>query len=298
MRQAGPSGIARLGLEKLRVPHKDRYSLLWLERGNLIVRDGTLRFLSTGSPDFEPGAYDIPYETISLILLGPGTSLTHDVLRLTASHGVGIAAIGENGVRLYTAPPLSPDTSLLARAQVRHWIDPEARAHIVLKMYRIRFGEQLPTEDIAELRGIEGIRVREMYRQLARQYGLTWSGRRYNRAHPEENTDINNAINHAANAAYAAAAIAVAATATIPQLGFIHESAYDAFGLDIADIYRMTITIPAAFQGLRAYQERPELGLERNVRKAAGRVFSEEHFIHSMIETIKTLFDDDPAESA
>ena len=34
----------RLGLETARIPHADRHGLLWLSRGALAVRDGTLRF--------------------------------------------------------------------------------------------------------------------------------------------------------------------------------------------------------------------------------------------------------------
>ena len=32
----------RLGLETARIPHADRHGLLWLSRGALTVRDGTL----------------------------------------------------------------------------------------------------------------------------------------------------------------------------------------------------------------------------------------------------------------
>ena len=61
----------------------------------------------------------------------------------------------------------------------------------------------------------------------------------------------NQALNHAASAVEAAAAIAVAATATIPQLGFIHEDAGQSFVLDIADLYRAEVTIPCAFRAAR-----------------------------------------------
>ena len=40
----------RLGLETARIPHADRHGLLWLSRGALTVRDGTLRFGSSGTP--------------------------------------------------------------------------------------------------------------------------------------------------------------------------------------------------------------------------------------------------------
>ena len=42
--------------------------------------------------------------------------------------------------------------------------------------------------------------------------------------------------------------IAVTATGAIPQLGFIHEHSGEAFALDIADLFRDTILLPAAFQ--------------------------------------------------
>ena len=66
----------RLGLETARIPHADRHGLLWLSRGALTVRDGTLRFERQADPDsdssLEAGEYGIPFQTLSMILLGPG----------------------------------------------------------------------------------------------------------------------------------------------------------------------------------------------------------------------------------
>src|SRR3546814_2596114 len=71
----------RLGLETARIPHADRHGLIWLARGNLSVTDGTLRFVTAGTPDMAAGDYAIPFQGISLILLGPGSTVSHDVLR-------------------------------------------------------------------------------------------------------------------------------------------------------------------------------------------------------------------------
>ncbi|MDY3868956.1 MAG: type I-E CRISPR-associated endonuclease Cas1e [Pyramidobacter sp.] len=281
--------FARLGLESARIPHADRHGLLWLERGNLYVKDGTLRFISAGTSSLEAGTYDIPYQTVSVILLGPGTTISHDVFRLAGKHGVGLMAVGENGVRCYTSPPQSPDTSTLARRQVALWSNPASRRQVVLRMYEIRFGEELPTLSVEALRGIEGSRVREYYKILAQRYGVVWKHRKFDRQNPERNDDINNAVNHAATAVYAAATVAVAATSTIPQLGFIHESSYYAFALDIADLFRMDVTIPIAFQGLRENQKDPSQELERQVRRLAGRTFAREKLIPKMIDVIKEL---------
>ena len=101
------------------------------------------------------------------------------------------------------------------------------------------------------MRGIEGAKMKATYRLVALQIGITWQGRRYDRARPMATDLPNQALNHAASAVEAAAAIAVAATATIPQLGFIHEDAGQSFVLDIADLFRDSVTIPRRSRRLK-----------------------------------------------
>ena len=166
----------RLGLETARIPHADRAGLLWLSRGALTARDGTLSFERgpqvTENDPLEPGHYAIPFQGISMILLGPGSTVSHDALRLLARHGTALAAVGEDGVRCYTAPPLIADRSGLARRQARAWADTDTRLHIARRMYAWRMGEVLPHSDIAVLRGIEGARMKETYRLMAMQIGV------------------------------------------------------------------------------------------------------------------------------
>ncbi len=170
-----------------------------------------------------------------MVLLGPGSAVSH---RLMAWHGTALAAIGEGGVRFYTAQPLLPDTSALARQQVLAWADVKRqRLAIARRMYAWRLGEILPHRDIAILRGIEGARVKELYRLTAERVGIRREGRRYHRQNPTAADLPNQALNHAASAVEGAAAIAVAATATIPQLGFIHEDSGQSFVLDVAELF-------------------------------------------------------------
>ncbi len=279
----------RLGLETSRIPHADRHGLLWLSRGRLSVSDGTLQFLASGSGELAAGRYDIPYQDVSLILLGPGTEITHDVLRLCGSHSTGLVAVGEDGVRLYTAPPRGPDQSALARRQVMLWADPDSRLAVARAMYGIRLGEQMPRRDIAALRGIEGARVRERYKLMAKQYGIPWDGRCYDRQNPEATDSPNMALNHAAVAARAAAEVAVAAVAAVPQLGFIHEDSSIAFPLDVADLFRDDFTLPVAFQGYNNWRQDESQPLERAVRRLAGIELRRRKIIPSMIDRIKEL---------
>src|SRR6056297_2163219 len=100
----------RLGLDTARVPHTDRHGLMWLERGRLAVEDGNLVFTTAGFDDLEAGAYDIPYQQVSNILLCPGGVVRHDALRILARRDTGLLAVGSKGVRLYAATmPFGPD---------------------------------------------------------------------------------------------------------------------------------------------------------------------------------------------
>jgi CRISPR-associated protein Cas1 len=285
----------RLGLEQARIPHADRHGLVYLDRGALTVEDGCLRFVAAGSDLLAAGDYRIPHQAISMVLLGPGGTVSHDALRLMARHGTALSAVGEDGVRLYTAHPLLPDHSALARAQALAWADAKgARMATARRMYAWRLGEVLPHRDITVLRGIEGARMKETYRVTAERIGIAWHGRHYDRANPNAADLPNQALNHAASAMEAAAAIAVAATATIPQLGFIHEDSGQSFVLDIADLFRDSITIPCAFKAALAAQRRGTDPIERLARRGVGERLRRDGVIPAMIDRIKALFTPEP----
>jgi len=237
----------------------------------------------------EAGDYALPYQGVSMILLGPGSTVSHDALRLLARHGTLLAAVGEGGVKLYTAPPLGPGKSAVARAHARLWADEKVRLDVARRMYAFRFGRILPHKDITVLRGIEGARMKETYRIAAEQYGISWQGRRYNRQNPNGADIPNQAINHGATFVETAAEIAVTAVGALAPLGFIHEDSSNAFTLDIADLYRAELTVPLAFSVAKRALADPELLLERALRKEAARQFRKEQVIARMIDRVKEL---------
>ena len=286
----------RLGLDTARIPHADRHGLLWLSRGALTVRHGTLVFARkehrTPNGPLAQGRYTIPFQTISMILLGPGSTVSHDALRLLARHGTALVAVGEDGVRMYTAPPLMSRRSALGRQQARDWADPDKRIGVAHRMYEWRLGQRASHRNIEALRGMEGARMRETYRLTAKQIGIAWRGRRYDRAFPNAADLPNQALNHAASAVEAAASIAVAATATIPQLGFVHEDPSQSFVLDIADLFRDSVLVPSAFRAAREAMESPHENIERLARREAGAALRSHDTIPKMIARIKELFEE------
>ncbi|MFD2114087.1 type I-E CRISPR-associated endonuclease Cas1e [Thiorhodococcus fuscus] len=277
----------RLGLETSRMPHADRHGLIWFERGELCVIDGCLHFFQ-GKDSLTPSSVQIPHQTASMILLGPGSTVTHDALRLLARHGTLMAAVGEDGVRCYTAPPLMPDRSDIARRQAELWGSPRRRISVARHMYALRLGEVLPHRDLDTLRGIEGSRVKATYQLMAQRYGIEWKGRHYDRANPNATDIPNQAINHAATAVQAAAAIAVQAVAAIPQLGFIHEDSGQSFVLDIADLFRESVTLQIAFKVAKK-AETDSQTIDRLIRREAATVFRKQGVIPAMIDSIKKV---------
>lgn len=284
----------RLGLEKARIPHADRHGLLWLSRGELCVIDGCLHLLR-GKDSLTPGMDQIPHQAVSMILLGPGSSVTHDALRLLARHGTLLAAVGEDGVRSYTAPALLPDRSDVARRQAELWGNPRRRISVARRMYALRLGEVLPHRDLDTLRGIEGARVKNFYKLMAEKHGIQWKGRNYDRANPNATDLPNQAINHAATAVQAAAAIAVQSLAALPPLGFIHEDSGQSFVLDIADLFRDTVTLQIAFTAAKRAEQVDDT-VDRLVRREAAAVFRKQQVIGSMIDRIKMVLRLDEVE--
>lgn len=287
--------VGRLGLVEARIPYVDRHGLVWLSRGRLFVEDGTLRFVCTESEELDAGDYAIPYQNVSIVLLGPGSTVSHDALRILARHGTLLAAVGEGGTKFYTAPPMGQGHSEVARHHAYLWVDEKARLDVARKMYAFRFGQILPHRDINVLRGIEGGRMKETYRIEADRHGIPWEGRRYDRNRPEGADIPNQAVNHVATFVEGAADVAVAAVGALPPLGFIHEDSSNAFTLDIADLFRAEITIPVAFRVARSALDDRGLLLERALRTEAAKEFRRSKLIPRMIDRIKELLGVDDA---
>lgn len=279
----------RLGLDTARVPHSDRAGLLWLGRGRLTAEDGTLHYVTAGDGDLPAGAYDIPYQTVSCIIMQPGCTVSHDAMRLLCRHGTALVCAGQDGVRLYASMPFGPDDSRVARRQAAWWADKDLRLAIARRMYALRLGEILPQSDLDTLRGIEGSRAKSTYRLLAQQHGIEWRGRNYDRRNPEGDDAPNQAINHASTAVIAAAQVATAAVGAVPQLGFIHEDSGYAFCLDIADLFRDAYTVPIAFAAAKKWRDQPSLNLEREVRQLCAREFRRGQLVSQMIEKIQLV---------
>jgi CRISPR-associated protein Cas1 len=268
------------------IPLKDRSAIVFLEYGQVDVIDGAFVLV-----DREGARVQIPVGGLSCLMLEPGTRITHAAVALAARVGCLLVWVGEGGVRLYASgqPGGARADRLLQQAAAA--LDEGARLRVVRAMYRLRFGSEPPARrSVDQLRGIEGARVREMYKQLARLHGVQWAGRRYD---PEEwdQSDVPNRCLSAATAClYGLCEAAILAAGYAPAIGFLHRGKPLSFVYDIADIFKFDTVVPAAFTVAAAIQRGREGGpLERQVRIACRDAFRRTRLLERIIPTIGAL---------
>jgi len=276
---------ARLGLDEARIPQKSRNGLIYVERCGLTIDNGSLVLAF----DEKAEELEVPYQRLNVILMGPGSTITHDAVRHCAAHGTCIAFVGNDGTRLYTAPPLFDRDSTLARQQATWWASETTRIMVAKRMYAKRFGETPRATSLDSLRGMEAARIKRSYELIAAQVGITWRGRRFDRKDPTGADLPNQAINHVVTALEACVAIAVQATGTLPPLGFLHEDSAKSWVLDLCDLYRTTVTVPLAFDCAKRVEQGTADSLDRLCRRAVSRHVRKSGFIDIVIDDIKEM---------
>jgi len=196
----------------------------------------------------ERGKHPIPAASLAVLLLGPGTSITHAARHLASDTGMTMVDVGEEGVRYYThGRPLSTSTRLL-QAQARAFANERTRLKVARDMYLKRFpGEDVAKLSMSDLRLREGRRVKALYQQHAKRTGVRWDGRVYDPKDFGGGDPINRALSVATTCLYGVTHAVIVALGLSPGLGFVHTGRYPAFVWDIADLYKADIALPVAF---------------------------------------------------
>lgn len=242
----------------------------------------------------QEGRTALPIAALSLLMLGPGTRITHEAVKLLADNGCSILWVGEDGTKFYAQGLGETRKAHRLLHQARMVSDPEMHRKVAVAMYRFRFGEELePDLTIEQLRGHEGVRVRNVYQIMRRRYGLRWHGRRYDRNKWENSDPINRALSAANALMNGICHAAIVSGGYSPGLGFIHTGKLLSFVYDIADLYKTDISIPTAFEVVALSEE----DVESRVRQRMRRALKESKLLHRILPDIDTLlsFGDAPA---
>lgn len=265
----------------------DSLSFLYAEAVR-IVQDDTGVCAQVESPRGTDRVY-LPTAALACILLGPGTSITQPAMATIARHGTSLVCVGAGGVRSYAGiMPASLTTNWLEK-QVRAWADDNTRLQVATRMYEMRFGSSSAPAgaSLAQLRGLEGQRIKALYRLLATKHGIKRFKRNYDPAAWDDQDPVNKALSGANSCMYGVVHAAVLALGCSPALGFIHNGTQMAFVYDVADLYKARVTIPLAFS--LHTSEDPEREARRRLREE----FRALKLMPQIVADIQTLLDPD-----
>ncbi|ABC20974.1 type I-E CRISPR-associated endonuclease Cas1e [Rhodospirillum rubrum] len=266
---------------------KDRSSIVFLQRGQLDVVDGAFVLI-----DQEGVRVQIPVGGLACLMLEPGTRITHAAIVLCARVGCLVIWVGERGTRLYAAGQPGGARADRLLFQARNALDETARLNVVREMYRRRFDDDPPARrSVDQLRGMEGVRVREIYRLLAKKYAVDWNARRYDH-NDWDGADIPNRCLSAATAClYGLCEAAILAAGYAPAIGFLHRGKPQSFVYDVADLYKVETVVPTAFSiaAKIAAGKGDDSPPERQVRIACRDQFRKSGLLEKIIPDIEEI---------
>lgn len=226
---------------------EDNWSYLYFERGHIEQDDQTVAYFAGDS------RVPIPVETLSLLMLGPGTTITHEAIKRIAHSRCLLAWVGEEGVKFYSSGYAGTYSSRHLLRQAYCFSNEIERMNVVRRLYEMRFGETVDKKyTIEQMRGKEGARVRRAYKEAAERYGVEWDGRVYDQTDWFSANPVNKALSAANACLYGICQAAILSLGCSPGIGFIHQGKQLSFVYDIADLYKTECAIPIAFQMAQA----------------------------------------------
>ena len=244
---------------------KDSISYLYFEKASIVKKDSSIMAMQ------KTGNIPIPVSSLTCLMFGPGVNITHSAIKVIAENGCMIVWCGERGSHFYASGLGETRSSENIMIQAKYCMDEELHMRVVRRMYEIRFSDQksfkFDNMTLQQLRGLEGAKVKSIYKQYAKKYGIQWNGRKNKDADWDSLDPTNKTISIANSILYNLCHAAILSLGYSTALGFVHKGMTLAFVYDIADIYKARTTIPAAFEAVHKNKDNPEKELKRILRQ-------------------------------
>jgi CRISPR-associated protein Cas1 len=220
-----------------------KYPFIYLERGRLEIDDSSVKWI-----DCDKNVIRLPIATLNCLLLGPGTTITHEAVKVISVSNCSVCWVGEDSLLFYAVGQTPTSNTRNFHKQLLLSADEKKSLEVARRMYARRFPKaELAGKNLKEMMGMEGYRVRELYQQKALEYQIGWKGRSYVPGKFELG-DMTNQIMTSANAAlYGIISSAVHSMGYSPHIGFIHSGSPLPFVYDLADLYKEKLCIDLAF---------------------------------------------------
>lgn len=222
---------------------EDRISFLYIEMAKVVQTDYSVEIVSGNTRT------EIPITTINCLIFGPGVSITHRAVSNIAAAGCSICWMGEAGCAFYAygEPATNSAKNLLHQMQLHE--HKQSHIDVVHRMYNLRYpNKHWKSKTLEQLRGLEGVAVKECYAKCAEKHGVIWNGRVYKDDDFDDSDTVNQYITSLNHMLYAIVQAAIVSMGYSPHIGYIHTGKLNAFTFDVADLYKESITIPLAFE--------------------------------------------------
>ncbi|MDD5219465.1 MAG: type I-E CRISPR-associated endonuclease Cas1e [Candidatus Bipolaricaulis sp.] len=261
---------------------RDGLSYIYVEHGRIEQED---KAVAWWSPE---GIVAIPAAALGVLFLGPGTTITHAAVKSLSECGCTICWVGEDQTRFYAAGTGETRSSAGLLRQAEALTDPARHLQIVRRLYAMRFHDTLPPDlELAQIRGLEGVRVRDAYARASRETGVPWQGRNYDRSDWASSDPINRALSAGTSCLYGVCHAAIVSAGYSPALGFIHTGKQLSFVYDIADLYKVETVVPAAFEATATSDK----GVEGRTRQLLRDRIKTARILERAVDDLHRLFE-------
>lgn len=262
----------------------DRVSFIYVEHAKINRQDSAITVTD------KRGLVKIPVAMIGVLLLGPGTDVSHRAMEIMGDTGTSVLWVGERGVRQYAHGRALAHTTRFLEKQAKYVSNRQLRLAVARKMYQMRFeNEDVSKLTLQQLRGREGARVRNCYRQLAKEYQVSWQGRVYDPDDFQGGDPLNQALSAANVALYGIVYSVIVAMGLSPGLGFVHTGHDLSFVYDVADLYKAKTSIPISFALVANLEEEEDIG--RLARLKMRDAFVDGKLMAQIVEDLQYLLD-------
>jgi CRISPR-associated protein Cas1 len=269
---------------------QDRLTFLYAEHCVVNRADNAVTITDTR------GTVHVPAAALAVLMLGPGSNVTHAAISLLAESRSTCIWVGERGVRYYCHGSSLAQSTRLLEAQAKLVSSERTRVKVARRMYAMRFpNEETDGLTMQQLLGKEGTRIRYAYERESQRSGVAWSGRSYKTTDFDEADEVNKALSAANTALYGVVHSVIVALGCSPGLGFVHARNERSFVYDIADLYKVDITIPLAFDLVAQQSADVSVAARRGIRDR----MKDGKFMQRCVHDVRHLLlspDDEPIE--
>ena len=270
--------------KKLLTKARERISILYIEKARIEQSEYGVQIRQ------ENKVSEIPITTISCIMLGPGTTITHRAVSNIAQAGCTICWMGMNQAVFYAYGEPATNKSKNILKQMHYHESKTLHTEVIHKMYNYRYpNDKIKSMSLEKLKGYEGLRMKACYEKYAKLYNVQWDGRIYDKFDFEKSDTINKYITALNNILYAITQAIILIMGYSPAIGFIHTGHIDSFVFDISDLFKEKVTIPLAFKLTKEYGFFNRDLMIKEFRKK----ITEQKTIKQMVKYLEELFSDE-----